>query len=443
MNGQYPHIREFLNSINIPYQRDEWQYRFHEKKLSVINLPLSLREILDKRARGESKTFDTMESPGLYLSHIGFKGIWFGAVKDQIEQPKKYMKWIIENSYLKYMIADLLKESVIFRNEGELKLKNLTEMNARSARADYIIFDEKAKADPDAVRAAINILAGSSLGLIIDISTPEKATPFEEDYERLKRREILHDEQFIFSRTWEDASWLRAKREWYEEQKRILPDWYFRQEHMAEFTLPMGAIFQNVIYDPHPEWIMSQIKNMPLCSGVDWNPVSGHWLVSGKWTPDYMNFVIEEEHDIGQGYAVDMNIDQFNILATHMSKGKRLVLEEGGYNEEYITWWYKMLAETGFNHPEQQWELEEWDSQGVAKLKAVTYLIQNGVTIYVDKTRFSNLAKMIEDCQWDPDSPEPKIKKDKANSPHALDAFLHAISEKNREGGEMRIRGMF
>ena len=46
--------------------------------------------------------------------------------------------------------------------------------------------------------------------------------------------------------------------------------------------------------------------------------------------------------------------------------------------------------------------------------------------------RFQDIAKMIEDCQWDPDADTPKIKKDKADSPHALDAFLHAIGKKNR-----------
>lgn len=397
------------------------------------------------RTRGGSKTHDTMVLC-LYLVYLGFEGIYFTANSSQLERPKIYMRDIIRKSFLRWCVEDQRKEAVEFKGRGRLELINLTEGKAISPRADFIIFDEERKADPDAYDNTQGIFADTDMLFTIHISTPEKGSIFEDNYDMLKKRELEYDAPLVFERQLYDVSFLwddPARRARYLELKKRLPAWFWRQEFECSFELPMGAIFQNVIYDPHPEWIMSQIKNMPLCSGVDWNPVSGHWLVSGKWTPDYMNFVIEEEHDIGQGYAVDMNIDQFTILATHMSKGKRLVLEEGGYNEEYITWWYKMLAETGFNHPEQQWELEEWDNQGVAKLKAVTYLIQNGITIYVDKTRFPNLAKMIEDCQWDPDSPEPKIKKDKANSPHALDAFLHAISEKNREGGEMLVRGMF
>ena len=103
-----PTIRQYCESINIPYKRDEWQYRFHEKKLNVVNLPIHLREILDKRARGESKTFDTVED-GLYLASIGFTVIWFSSGKEQMNQPKKYMKYIVEQSYLKYLVSDMLK----------------------------------------------------------------------------------------------------------------------------------------------------------------------------------------------------------------------------------------------------------------------------------------------------------------------------------------------
>ncbi len=381
----------------------------------------------------------------LYLASLGFRGIWFGSVKDQIEQPKIYMKFIIEHSYLKYLIKpnDLLKESVYFENGGYLKLKNLTEPNARSSRADFIVYDEEAQAEGDAYNAGVNILAGSDLGLIIHISTPAKATVFEENYDRLKLRELRTGEQFVFSRRWDEIERFRNRREWYEEERKRLPLWYFQQEHCAEFVLPLGAVFQNVIYDPYPDWLLKDIKDQPLCSGIDWNPVSGHWLVSGKWTQDYMGFVIQEEHDIGMGYAVDMNVDQFYIIARHMSHDNRLVIESGGINEEYIKWFYKMLSETGWNAPSQNWCEEEWDSAGLNKLRAVSYIIQNGITIYIDKHRYPNLSKMIEDCQWDPDSSEPKIKKDPASSPHALDACLHAISEKNRDISTMIIGRMF
>ena len=323
-----------------------------------------------------------------------------------------------------------LKESVKFTTGGELKLKNLTEMNARSSRADFIVFDEEAQADMDAYNAAVNILAGSSLGLIIHISTPRKGSPFEVNHDRLKRREIILGEQFIFSHAWHEASWLYAKREWYAEQKRILPDWYYRQEHMAEFTLALGAVFKNVEYGTYPEWLTTAIEDQALLSGLDWNPVAGHIIGSIKWTKDLRNCVVQGEVDIGQGYAVEMTNDQFTTISTLASHGNHMNYECSGINEEYVKWLNKKKATFGF--VDQNWHSEEWDSQGINKLKIATFIIQNAVCIWVDKIRFPETAKQVGDCQWDPESERPKLKKDKSSSPHYLDAFLHAASEENR-----------
>ena len=427
------YYEKYLKSIKLPYQRDEWQKEIAKTKLSLAQEPLYLRETVDRRARGASKTFDTMEQ-ALFLAVIGYRGIWFASGRDQLEQPKIYLKYIIDRSeLLRSQISELLKESVVFISGGTLKLKNLTELNARSGRADFIIYDEEAQADEDAYNAAVSILAGSNLGFIFHISTPAKATVFERNYDRIRERERRTGKQLTFRVIWDQASWLRVKKEWYEEQKRILyssgRDWYFRQEHEASFELPQGAVLQNVIYDPYPEWLMAQLKYQTLCSGLDWNPVSGHWIVSIKWTPDMQNCVVIAEHDIGTGHAVEMSMEQYNIIKSKFIKGNKLVAEDGGFNEEYVIW----LKKQNVNNPhEQHLRYEEWDSSGVAKLKAVSYIIQNGICIYCDKSRFPTLAKQIEDLHWDADATEPKLYKDPANSPHALDAFLHAISELNR-----------
>lgn len=413
---------------------DEWQIREMEKKLLLVALPLHLRESLDKRARGESKTFDTMLI-ALYLASLGFVGIWFGAAKDQIEQPKKYMKWIIENSFLKYMIASdgLLKESVRFMNGGELKLRNLTEMNARSSRADFEIFDEEAQADKDAYRAAVNILAGSSLGLVFHISTPTKASVFEENYNRLKRREIVTGEQFIFSHVWEDASWLRAKADWYAEQKKILPEWYFNQEHKAMFTHALGAVFKNVVYDVYElinnEWILKipLVLDKRLVSGMDWNPVSGHWCVGGKWTENLHGFLVTHADKIAVGYSHELKEAAYRTIKSYAIHHKRLNMEDGGTNIPFVKWFKEWFGRDRAKR-DVNVMYEEWDSQGINKTNAVLGFL--AVTIYVDKIRFPELAEQIENCRWVKDTDKLEIEKDQIDSPHAFDAFLHSGNKK-------------
>ena len=299
--------------------------RYSEKKLALANLPYHLRESLDIRARGGSKTFDTMEI-ALYLASIGFIGIWFAAVAKQMEQPKKYLKLIIERSYLKHLIApgELLKESVYFKTGGELRIYNLTEDNARSPRVDFAVYDEEARADRDAYNAATSIVSNSLLGLIFHISTAAKATIFEENYDRIKLREVLHDEQFVFTRRWDEISFLLRKKEWYEEERKIKPPWYFRQEHECSFELPMGAVFQNVIYEPYEAWLENFIKDEPNCSGVDWNPAAGHVRSTVKWTPDLQSVVVVGEAVFSTGYAREMKRKEFTLLQKWFSKGNSI-----------------------------------------------------------------------------------------------------------------------
>jgi hypothetical protein len=111
-------------------------------------------------------------------------------------------------------------------------------------------------------------------------------------------------------------------------------------------------------------------------------------------------------------------------------RGNRLVVEEGGINDGYVRWLKDRENENTWSG-ERSLKYEEWDTQGVAKLNATEFITQNGIAIWVDEERFPTLKKQIKDLHWDPDATEPKLYKDKADSPHVLDSFLHAISKKN------------
>ena len=433
---------KYLKTIDLPYVRDPWQIKIGKQKIRLKDEPLYLRETIDRRGRGVSKTFDTMEQ-NLFLAVIGYRGIWFSSGRDQLEQPKIYLRYIIDHSpLLQSQISELLKESVIFKSGGTLKLKNLTELNARSGRADFITYDEEAQADEDAYNAAVSILAGSNLGFVFHISTPTKASIFEKNYVRIRKREKETGIKLTFRVMWDQASWLRAKTEWYEEQRAIKraegKEWYFRQEHEASFESPSGAVFQNVEYGKYPDWLWESIKYEPLLSGIDWNPISGHWLVGVKFTPDKKHVVIMEEHPLGKGYTHELSNAMYNIIRKYYMNGNRLCVEEGGINDAYVLWLKQKEGENR-TYGDRYVKYEEWDSAGVNKLNAVDSLNHNGVTIWVDEGRFPTMARQIEDCQWDSDATEPKIKKDKADSPHALDAFLHATSPKIRTLSQIEV----
>jgi len=385
------------------------------------------------RARGASKTFDTMED-AIYLAYIGYKGIWFSSGKSQLEQPTEYLAYIIDRSPLirqALIRKKILTQSIVFKNGGQLKLRNLTELNARSSRADFIVYDEEAQADEAAFNAAVSILAGSSLGFVFHISTAAKGTIFEVNHDRIKLRERKYQTKNVYYRPWFEVGFLLNKKEWYDEERRIKPGWYFRQEHECSFELPSGAVFKNVIYTPYMDGEKRTIQDQKLCSGIDWNPVNGHWLVGIKWTPDMKHVFVIEAHDLGNGYTHEMTEIQYNYIRNYYMRGNSLTVEDGGINIGYCKWLRARNSENKWSG-ERNLHYEEWDSSGVNKLETASYIIQNGITIHIDELRFPILAKMIQECHWEIDTTEVKIAKDKADSPHGLDAFLHATSKKNR-----------
>jgi len=419
----------------MPYEHEEWQIEHMEGALRALTLPI--REIMMIRTRGGSKTQDTMKLC-LYLTYLGFEGIYFTANSSQLERPKIYMKDLIRRSFLKWCVDEQRKEAVEFIGSGRLELINLTEGKAISPRADFIIFDEERKADPDAYDNTQGIFADTSMLFTIHISTPEKHSIFEDNHETLKRRELEYGEPLVFERQLYDVSYLwddPNRRARYLELKKKLPGWFWRQEFECSFELPSGAVFQDVIYEPYTDELMKLVESQDYCSGIDWNPAAGHCLSCVKWLPDYSGVVVMKEINLGAGYAIELTDTMFHKIAPWFTNGNKLVIEDGGINIPYVKWFKEIINKLRFSWHNQRWYPEEWDSQDVAKMAACTYIIQHGITIYVDKMRFPETAKCIEEAHWDEDAKgsNPKLAKDKANSPHFLDAFLHAISEKNRD----------
>ena len=105
--------------------------------------------------------------------------------------------------------------------------------------------------------------------------------------------------------------------------------------------------------------------------------------------------------------------------------GKRVCVEDGGINIAYCDWLRERRSEdSGLRNDYVTYE--EWDSAGLNKTNAVLDL--QSVRLYVDEQLFPELAKQVRDAHWKEDADRPEMAKDKADSPHGLDALLHAVS---------------
>jgi len=369
-------------------------------------------------------------------------------------QPKKYLKRIIDGSFLRYCIKkpyseNFAKESVAFEGAGTLQILNLTEGKGRSPRCDVVLYDEEAEADHDSYMAAESILDGSPIGLTIHASTPTKASKFEENYDRLKLNEITTGHELIFSRNYDEIYFLvdtPAKRAKYEEKLKTWPGWYFRQENECSFEHAMGAVFQNVVYDVYDnidgKWVLKipLILDKRVVSGVDWNPVSGHWCVGGQWLESQKGFLVTHAVPIAVGYSFELQETAYLKIKEYAVHKRHLCMESGGINEEYIRWFREWFGKD-INKRDVSVMYEDWDSAGINKTNAVLSMLDK--TIYVDWIRFPELAKQIEDCRWDKDATEPKLFKDPVSSPHAIDAFLHAVNRIMLDSISMRRSGWY
>lgn len=446
MKGKILPIEDFMYCINTDEynfsEYEEFQIDIMKNKLSLISEPINMRETVDVRSRGASKTWDEMVKD-LYLAALridtwfGFgrlRGYWFSTSEDQLDQPQEYFDYILNNSFLKYCIMKKNATKVIFKNYGKLKLSILTGKKSRSGRGDFITFDEEAQADEKFYNAALAVVSGSWLAMFSHISTPKKSTVFEDNHDKCKLKELKTGLRLVFKVPWWEVKFLAKNKEFYEEEKRSKPSWWYRQEYCGEFTYPRGAVFTDIITTDIPTWIRD-FDETPLVSGIDWNPVNGHWLVGGRWIPSLNAFVVQHEIKLGIGYTHQLKYEIYEKIRPFFINKKRLCAEDGGVNISFCEWLQEMAASE--DNRDEFIVYEEWDSSGINKSNAVLDL--QATKLYIDEERYPKTKKQVEDTRWKKDSDRFEIEKEPADSPHCLDSLLHAVSKQLRRDSKIYL----
>jgi len=192
-------------------------------------------------------------------------------------------------------------------------------------------------------------------------------------------------------------------------------------------------VFRNVVYDVYEKikgkWVLKipLVLDKRVVSGMDWNPVSGHWCVGGQWTENFYGFLVTHADKVAVGYSHELKEEAYLTIKEYAIHHKRLNMEDGGTNIPFVRW-FKEWFDADRNKRNVHVMYEEWDSQGINKTNAVLEFLP--VIIYVDKIRFPELAEQIENCRWKKDTDKLEIEKDQIDSPHAFDGFLHAGNKK-------------
>lgn len=380
------------------------------------------REVLLIRSRGGSKTFDSLII-GVYYAYLGFHVIFWSPSQAQMEQPKDYLDQLTCNNFLTHCIKEKLKLKVLFKNNGWIKIKNLTQKQARSPRCDLEIFDEEAQADKDAYNSSSPVLSVSSLKKIIHLSTPIVGTIFEENYNRLQ-----DEGKPVLVMRWDQCAHMNQDVEFMKKEIKTKPAWWIRQEYFCSFETPSGRVFENAISE---EFDLSELRNdysrTHINYGLDWNPKSGHYLVGTRYSDDYSKIYIMIEKNLGT------NIDSvINTIFDLLEKDDQSLIEveDGGTNSGYcdalFTLAYKMLNNT-INNKDLKPILNRinrraWDSAGKNKHASINNIM--ACTIYCNKAITPDVIYWLNSASWDDKSSDPKLLKD--SEQHPLDAFLHS-----------------
>ncbi len=349
----------------------------------------------------------------------------------------KYCTPFLEAILIPDKIEMKKKSTAVMTYRGYVEIRSLGSYgDRRGPRADVVIYDEEREAKKQDYEDSQHVMSGTEMLLQIHLSTPFEASVFHKNYIRLKAEEAACGQQLVFERPWDTIPRFLKHRAKYERIRDRLERegklWEFRVEYECKFEMPHGRIFTNVIYDTYPKNIKSLLHGIKY-SGLDWNPVAGHWLSGGHWILNNSTFVVTDSIALGYGDSHDLKEPFYRTLAPFFTNGNILIAEKGGINDPFCRKLDGLLAKYDTEVLNRRIAYEEWDNQGLNKYNNAMYL--RARTLYIDEQRFPDLAEQIRTMSWDEEAPEPKIKKLPASSPHGADGLLHATCPDYIESG--------
>jgi hypothetical protein len=187
-----------------------------------------------------------------------------------------------------------------------------------------------------------------------------------------------------------------------EQDRDVMPDWLWRQEYLAEFTVPGGQVFPNVVVGPFT--LPARIEAMERSVGVDFNGTPGDVAVEVCRMHDTKDvFVLGEDVFTHPETGLDMSwLRQY--------KGQKRV-EAGGYNEGF--------ALEAINYGATP--CENTQQARSARLTAAL-----SFRVHLDPQLAPQLYEDVRTAQWDPRGIIAYLKDD-AHGMHYADAFLLAL----------------
>lgn len=275
---------------------------------------------------------------------LGKECLWFVPQWSMLEQPYEYWR---DNPFVIFVPTSPTNNTVRLIDGSKIKCvsaRETTEKQVRSRRGEWIFYDEVAQMDDYIFDVSTSCADHVKHPKFLYASTPVLHSLF---HNLCKNDNVLEKH-----RTYLDCSWMNHDRILKKQER--MPKWLWRQENLATFEQPAGAVFtHNIVkFEGHaPDCVR-------IRQGVDFGGGKPHTMVRigefagkvyvlGEWEFDPANPTEEAE-------------------LTKMSKVFPTEAETGGSNNNYIH-----LTPTATKVPFTE----------TTKYEKFTYLLRNTIAI--------------------------------------------------------------
>lgn len=373
-----------------PWKFDHWQLDDIEKV--VLG---NYKEIMLLRNRGGSKTRDGTVMAVFFAYHYNRNGdlnrvLWYSGTETQIMAVRGYF---LENRLVDR--RNCSSTQIRLFNGNIIQLRQMTDKQAISPRADVIFFDEEQCFKEETYGMALGTLVGGDHRMI-HMGTTEVDSVLHINYEKLRPLGAVLEHHV------DELSWTTEEEEL--ATYAGFPRWYIQSQLYCQWVRPGGIVFEDVSVGR-----MSIPNGSITFYGCDPNPVSGHALIGVT----YIGNTIYVHHE----YPAYVNTMEFVRLMHSITFDGEIEFELNA-GEEVMKLYDKVNE---INHrPNLNVRRVRWNA--VNKMKRIRQIC--GYKIIVNPS-CKDVLPQIRGAVWDKDSPDvPKLKKESAS--HFLDAFLHA-----------------
>jgi hypothetical protein len=392
-----------------------------------------------RRTRRGSKTRD-MSMYSIFKAICGWKVFWRAALGEQLNQSRIYFSL---NPFVQEVTRDYVKIRG-FRNQtpqeerNRFTLRVIGEGSGRGGECDLLAIDEGGSLvypyQKDSYYATTKTLASgrNPQFKIIQFSTPKRGSVFEEFCCGVGGVGGIENKGLVSVRTVHECPWIRP--EVVEMDREYQPEFWYKQEYLAQWTTAAGAIFhddQFILCDFDVDEVKKARPNKWWVSGF--LPGSDGKIVKYR-LPEQVYGGVDFGGESSSGHAyIELSYDEHNLyilrerifhrtstLKTYLEEraanGVSIEIESGGYNE-------------GFRDQLRQFKAKAWDGEVESKRLGEA----TARHIIIDPQRCPRMFRDLQVAAWE-ERPDGKLKPDKLRGGglHFLDALLHGIHKPQR-----------